>query len=107
MFLVECVVVVLEAAKLSLAESKRLNGQMKTQLLRHPEAQAKWQEICSLPNRGCQKNLKKRLFMFTWKECEAKDETSFGPTFWSEVKQLVSQDMGAERRGGKGVAGSV
>ena len=72
----------LQAAKLSLQESKRLNGQMKTQLLKNPEAQKKWEQLCLLPSRGGQKNTLKRLFLFNYVDSK---EERLGPTIWPKL----------------------
>ena len=79
---------------MSLEESRRWNSKLKTQLQRDAAASAAWQQLCQLPPRSG-KNVKKRLFLFSWKDSIPLDGgRNFGPSFWRECKSLISEDMG-------------
>ena len=77
---------------MSLAESRRWNGKMMTQMKRSPEAAQAWQRLCDLPSRGSSKNAKKRVFLFAWKEGLQQDNVSWGPSFWEEVITLTGEE---------------
>ena len=92
-FLIKSLVQTLEA--LSLAESRKLNSKLKTQLQHCPQAAAAWRELCELPPRAG-KNAKKRLFLFSWRDSIPLDGgKSFGASFWKECRELVSEDCWA------------
>eukprot|EP00969_Alexandrium_andersonii_P330023 14585197-Alexandrium_andersonii.AAC.1 len=77
---------------IDIAESKRMNGKMKSALAHDEQAHVAWQKLCDLPSRGAAKNSKKRIFLFAWHEAKEKDGKSFGESFWSEIKEMVSTD---------------
>ena len=81
--------------KISLAESRKLNGRLMTALKHDTRAQSAWSELCSLPPRAG-KNLKKRLFLFSWRDCAEVEGRAFGPAFWEETSQLLGEDVGQE-----------
>ena len=65
---------------------------MKRDLVKNPKAMAAYNELCSLDPRRCDKNTKKRVFLFAYEADKELDGEAFGEAFWEEVAQLnVSQ----------------
>ena len=88
-----------EQQQISLAEARKLNGRMLTQLRKNRRASDAWEQLCSLPSRGHSKNAKKRLFLFSWVDGLASDGMSWGPSFWEECTTLLGQElMGTSHR---------
>ena len=77
---------------MSLPEARKMNGRMMTALRKDERASAAWASLCSLPPRAG-KNVKKRVFLFNWASGVEADGRSFGPSFWAESQDLVSEDL--------------
>ena len=79
--------------KVTLAEARKMNGRMMTQIKKNTRAAEAWEQLCSLPSRGFAKNAKKRLFLFSWAEGLQSDGVSWGPSFWEEATTLLGQEL--------------
>ena len=64
---------------------------LKRALAQHPKASEQWQSITQLPNRGHQKNEKKKAFLFSFLHGQSKDNEVFGPSFWNTVKEAIGE----------------
>lgn len=70
------------------AEENKIRNSMRRKFKKSPKAEKVWKEIEALPGRGAAKNLKKRVFMFAYRDCEEVDGEAFGEHFWEEVSAI-------------------